>query len=70
MANKRVVRLKGIISSVVITIMKVFTIVVFHVVLEEDGAYPMILHRPWLMMSYARNYWDERYMTIGVHPNR
>jgi len=42
----------------------------FHVVLEEDGAYPMILGRPWLTKSHARNYWGERYMTINVHPNR
>jgi len=50
--------------------MKVSTIVDFHVVLEEDGAYPMILGRPWLTKSHARNYWCEGYMTIGVHPNR
>jgi len=24
--------------------------------LEEDGAYPMILGRPWLTKSHARNY--------------
>jgi len=40
------------------------------VVLEEDGAYPMILGRPWLTKSHARNYWGKGYMTIGVHPNR
>jgi hypothetical protein len=56
MANKRVVRPEGVISNVVITIMKVSTIVDFHVVLEEDGAYPMILGRPWLTKSHARNY--------------
>jgi len=54
----------------VITVMKVSTIVDFHVVLEEDGAYPMILGRPWLTKSHARNYSGEGYMTIGVHPNR
>jgi hypothetical protein len=70
MANKRVVRPEGVISNVVITIMKDSTIVDFHVVLEEDGAYPMILGRPWLTKSHARNYWGEGYMTIGVHPNR
>ncbi len=70
MANKRVVRPEGVISNVVITIMKVSTIVDFHVVLEEDGAYPMILDRPWLTKSHARNYWGEGYMIIGVHPNR
>jgi hypothetical protein len=70
MANKRVVRPKGVISNVVITVMRVFTIVDFHVVLEEDGAYPMILSRPWLTKSHAKNYWGEGYMTIGVHPNR
>ncbi len=43
MANKRIVRLKGIINSVAITIMKVSTIMDFHVVLEENGAYLMIL---------------------------
>jgi len=59
MVNKRVVRPKGVISNVVITIMRVFTIVDFHVVLEEDGAYPMILGRPWLTKSHARNYWGE-----------
>ncbi len=46
MANKRIIRLERIINSVIITIMKVSTIVDFHVVLEEDGAYPMILGRP------------------------
>ncbi len=50
--------------------MRVSTIVNFHVVLEEDGAYPMILSRPWLTKSHARNYWGEGYMTIGVHPNQ
>jgi len=70
MANKRVVRPKGVISNVVITVMRVFTIVDFHVVLKEDGAYPMILGRPWLTKSHARNYWGEGYMTIGVHPNQ
>jgi len=46
MANKRVVRPEGVISSVVITLMRVSTIVDFHVVLKEDGVYPMILGRP------------------------
>jgi len=49
--------------------MRVFTIVDFHVVLEENRAYPMILDRPWLIKSHARNYWGEGYMTIGVHLN-
>ncbi len=70
MANKRVVRLERNISNVVIVVMGVSTIVDFHVVLEEDGAYPMILGRPWLTKSHARNYWGEGYMTIGVHPNQ
>jgi hypothetical protein len=70
MANKRIVRPKGIISNVVIIIMKVSIILDFHVVLEEDGAYPMILDRPWLTKSHARNYWGEGYMTITIHPNR
>jgi len=56
MANKRVVRPEGVISNVVITIMRVSTIVDFHVVLEENGAYPMILGRLWLTKSHARNY--------------
>ncbi len=68
-ANKRIVRPEGVISNVVITTMRVSTIVDFHVVLEEDGAYPMILSRPWLTKSHARNYWGEGYMTIGIHPN-
>jgi hypothetical protein len=50
--------------------MRVSTIVDFHVVLEEDGAYPMILKRPWLTKSHARNYWGKGYMTIKVHHNR
>jgi len=50
--------------------MRVSTIVDFHVVLEEDGAYPMILGRPWLTKSHGRNYWGKGYMTIGIHPNR
>ncbi len=70
MANKRIVRPEGVISNVVIIVMRVSTIVDFHVVLEEDGVYPMILGRLWLTKSHARNYWGEGYMTIGVHPNR
>ncbi len=70
MANKRVIRPEGIISNVVITVMRVSTIVDFHVVLEEDGAYLMILSRPWLTKSHARNYWGKGYMTIEVHPNQ
>ncbi len=70
MANKRVIKPKGVISNVAITMIKVTTIVDFHVVLEEDGVYLMILGRPWLTKSHARNYWGEGYMTIGVHPNR
>jgi len=50
--------------------MKVSTIMDFHVVLEKDGVYPLILGRPWLTKSHARNYWGEGYMTIGVHLNR
>ncbi len=69
MANKRVVKPEGVISNVVITIMRVSTIMDFHVVLEEDGAYPMILGKPWLTKSHAKNYWGEGYMTIGIHPN-
>ncbi len=49
--------------------MKVSTIVDFHVVLKEDGAYSMILGMPWLTNSHAKNYWREWYMTITVHPN-
>ncbi len=45
MANKRIVRPEGVISNVVIIVMRVSTIVDFHVVLEEDGVYPMILGR-------------------------
>jgi hypothetical protein len=45
MVNKWVVKLEGIISNVAIIIMKVSTIVDFHVVLEEGGAYPMILNK-------------------------
>jgi len=70
MPNKRVVRLEGVISSVMIIVMRVFTIVDFHVVLKEDGAYPMILGRPWLTKSHTRNYWGEGYMMIGVHRNQ
>jgi hypothetical protein len=56
MVNRCVVRPKGVISSVIIIIMKVSTIVDFHVVLKEDGAYLMILGRPWLTKSHAKNY--------------
>jgi hypothetical protein len=45
MANKQVVKPEGLISNVVIIIMTVSTIMDFHMVLEEDGAYPMILNR-------------------------
>jgi hypothetical protein len=47
MANKRVVRPEGVINSVITTVMRVSTIVNFHVLLKEDGAYLMILGRPW-----------------------
>ncbi len=56
MANKWIVRPEGVISNVVIFITKVSTIVDFHVVLEEDEAYPMILSRPWLTKSHVKNY--------------
>jgi hypothetical protein len=46
MANKRIIRPERVINNVVIVVMGVSTIVDFHVVLEEDGAYPMILNRP------------------------
>jgi len=46
MANKQIVRLEGVINSIVITIMRVSTIIDFYVVLKEDGAYPMILSKP------------------------
>jgi hypothetical protein len=69
MVNKWVIRLEGVISSVIITVMKVSTIVDFHVVLEEDGAYLMILGRPLLTKSHVRNYWGKGYMTIGVNLN-
>jgi hypothetical protein len=50
--------------------MRVATIVDFHVVLEEDVTYPMMLGKLWLTKSHARNYWGEGYMTIKVHPNQ
>jgi hypothetical protein len=56
MVNKRVVKPKEIINNVIIIIMKVSTIMDFHVVLEENGAYPMILSRPWLTKSHVKNY--------------
>jgi hypothetical protein len=70
MTNKRIVRLEGVISNVVITVMRVSTIMDFYVVLKENGAYPMILGKPWLTKLHARNYWGEGYMTIEVHPNQ
>ncbi len=36
-ASKRIVRLEGVISNVLITIMRVFTIVDFHMVLKKMG---------------------------------
>jgi hypothetical protein len=36
-ASKRIVRLEGVINNVSITIMKVFTIVDFHMVLKKMG---------------------------------
>jgi len=56
MVNKRVVKPKEVINNVIITIMKVSTIMDFHVVLEENEAYPMILSRPWLTKSHVKNY--------------
>jgi len=70
MANKQVVRSEGVISNVVIIVMRVSTIANFHVVLEEDGVYPMILSRPWLTKLHARNYWGEGYMTIRIPLNQ
>jgi len=69
MANKQIVKLEGVISNVIIIVMTVSTIVDFHVVLEENGAYPMILCKPWLTKSHANNYCGKGYMTIGVHFN-
>jgi hypothetical protein len=46
MTNKRVGKLERIISNVAIIIMRVSTIEDVHVVLEEDGDYPMILGSP------------------------
>jgi hypothetical protein len=68
MANKRVIKLR-VISSVVITIMKVSTIVDSYVVPKENGAYLMILNKLWLTKSHIKNYWGERYMTIGIRLN-
>ncbi len=70
MVNKQVVRPEVVINNVAIIVMRVSTIVDFHVVLEEDGAYLMILNRPLLTKSHVKKYWGEGYMTIGVHPNR
>jgi hypothetical protein len=50
--------------------MRVSTIVDFHVVSKENGAYPMIFDRTWLTKLHARNYQGKGYMTIGIHPNR
>jgi hypothetical protein len=69
MFNKRVVKLERVISSVAITVMEIFAIVDFHVVLKEDGAYPMILGGPWVTKSHAKIYWGKGYMTIVVHLN-
>jgi membrane protein CcdC involved in cytochrome C biogenesis len=63
MTEKWFVKSKGIINSVIIIIIRVFTIVNFHVVLEENEAYPMILIRFWLIKSHAR------YMIIEAHFN-
>jgi hypothetical protein len=40
----------------------------FHVVPKEDGAYPMILNKPWLTKSHVKNYQGKGYMTVGVYP--
>jgi hypothetical protein len=70
MVNKQIVRPERVMNGVAIIIMRVSTIVDFYVVLEEDGAYLIILDRPWLTKSHAKNYWGERYMTIRVRSNR
>lgn len=49
--------------------MKIFTIVDFYVVLEEDGAYPLIWGKLWLSKSHVRIYWGKGFMTIGIHHN-
>ena len=70
MANKRICKPQGMISNVCINVLGISTAVDFHVVLEEDKSYPMILRRPWLTKSHIRNYGGEGYMTIGKGPNR
>jgi hypothetical protein len=49
--------------------MRVSTIVDFHVVLKENGAYLIIQGKHWSTKSHAKNYWVEGYTTIGVHLN-
>ena len=51
-------------------VVTIFTSVDFHVVLEEDGSYPMILSHSWLTKTHVRNYWGEGYMTIEKRPHR
>jgi len=63
MAKKWLVKPKGTINSVIMIIIKVFTIMDFHVVLEENGAYPMLLIKFWLTKSHAS------YMIIEAHFN-
>ena len=70
MANKRICKPQGMISNVCINVLGISTAVDFHVVLEEDGSYLMILGRPWLTKAHVRNYWGEGYMTIGKKPYR
>ena len=43
MANKMICNTQGMISNVCINVLGISTAVNFHVVLEEDGYYPMIL---------------------------
>lgn len=58
------------ISNVCINVLGIFTAIDFHVVLEENGSYPMILGQPWLTKAHVQNYWDEGYMTIGKELHR
>lgn len=62
--NKRIYKLQDMISNISINVLRIFTTINFHVVLEDDGLYIKILSKSWLIKTHVQNYWRKYYMTI------
>jgi hypothetical protein len=59
LANKKIYKPQGMISNVCINFLGISTAVDFHVVLDEDGSYPMILGRPWLTKAHVKVFMND-----------